>query len=85
MEGFSQENKFADNFDKKPTGYKAITYAPKIKVDSESSLLKLEQTMLQRPYTFWLMIREQDFKNKKKDAYNLDDLQDITSFDSVSI
>jgi hypothetical protein len=46
MEGFSQENKFADNFDKKPPGYKAITYAPKIKVDSESSLLKLEQTML---------------------------------------
>ena len=46
MEGVSQESKFAGDFDKKPPGYKAITYAPKIKVDSESSLLKLEQTML---------------------------------------
>lgn len=68
----------------KPPGYKQLTYAPKQKLQNESELAKLPKTKLEKSYSLWVMIREQTFQKKKQDSYDPNELQEITSFDTVS-
>jgi hypothetical protein len=45
---------------------------------------KVPQDKLQRGYTFWVMIREQNMYQKKQaGAYDQSDLQEVASFDTV--
>jgi hypothetical protein len=69
----------------KPAGYKQLVYAPKQKLQSEADLAKTKKTKLEKGYTLWVMIREQTFQKKKHDAYDPNELQEITSFDTVSL
>jgi hypothetical protein len=68
----------------KPAGYKQLIYAPKQKLQTEAELAKTKKTKLEKAYTLWVMIREQTFQKKKQDAYDPNELQEITSFDTVS-
>lgn len=46
---------------------------------------KVPQDKLHRSYTLWVMLREQNMYAKKQSgAYDQSDLQEVTSFDSVS-
>lgn len=75
----------ADKAALKPPGYKAIQYQPAQKIESEDKMDKVPQDKLQRGYTLWVMIREQNMYQKKPGAgaYDQSDLQDVASFDTV--
>ena len=66
----------------KPDGYVQIAYKPVAKVDSEAKLETMDQTKLQHSYTYWVMIWEQNYKNKNN---NFDqNLLELATVDSVS-
>ena len=66
----------------KPQGYVQIPYAPAKKIDSEAKLEAVEQTKLEHSYTYWVMIWEQNYKNKNN---NFDqNLLELTTVDTVS-
>ena len=76
-----------NNMDKaqyKPPGYKPIVYAPAQKIESEAKMDKVPQDNLQRGWTLWVMFRDQMYQKKLAGQYDESDLQDITSFDTVS-
>lgn len=56
-----------------------MVYAPVKKIDSEDKLASIEQTKLQHPYTYWVMIQEQKFSKKKNDKFEQfeDELREI--------
>jgi hypothetical protein len=60
----------------------ALPYAPKHSIASEEEMSTIEKQKLQSKYTFWAMIREQNFKNK--DNFDQNKLVEIESVDTVS-
>lgn len=71
------------NSDKaKPVGYKPLPYQPTHTIANEEEMEKIEKQKLQFKYTFWAMIREQNFKNK--DNFDENKLIEIESVDTVS-
>ena len=74
----------ADKAQYKPEGYVAMVYAPEHKIESQSDMNSVPQDKLQHAYSLWVMVREQVYQNKKVKAYDEQDLQKVTSFESVS-
>ena len=68
----------------KPPGYKPIVYQPAHKIENEAKMDKVPQDKLQRGYVLWVMFRDQMYQKKQAGQYDESDLQDITSFDTVS-
>ena len=66
----------------KPVGYEPLPYAPVHTLASEEEMNTIEKQKLQSKYTFWAMIREQNFKNK--DNFDENKLVEIESVDTVS-
>ena len=60
----------------------ALPYAPKHSIASEEEMNTIEKQKLQHKYTFWAMIREQNYKNK--DNFDENKLVEIESCDTVS-
>ena len=54
------------------------------KVENEKKIIEGPQDKLQRSFSLWVMVKDQVYQNKQG-AYDESDLQEITSFDSVSI
>ena len=68
----------------KPPGYKPILYQPANKIESEDKMDTVPQDKLQRGYTLWVMVKDQNMYQKKMaGAYDQSDLQEVTSFDTV--
>ena len=61
-----------------------MVYAPEHKIESESQMDAVPQDKLQSAYSLWVMVREQVYQNKKVKAYDEQDLQKVTSFETVS-
>ena len=59
-----------------------LPYAPKHSIASKKEMTTIEKSKLQSKYTFWAMIREQNFKNK--DNFDQNKLVEIESVDTVS-
>ena len=74
----------ADKSKYKPSGYNAMAYAPLHKIESEAQLQSVPQDKLNSGYTLWVMVREEIYQNKRSRAYDESDLQEVTSFDTVS-
>lgn len=58
-----------------------LPYAPKHSIASEEEMNTIEKQKLQHKYTFWAMIREQNYKNK--DNFDENKLVEIESCDTV--
>ncbi len=53
-------------------------------MENEKKIIDGPQDKLQRSFSLWVMVKDQVYQNKQG-AYDESDLQEITSFDSVSI
>ncbi|MFN9900073.1 MAG: hypothetical protein ACK55Z_15045 [bacterium] len=53
-------------------------------MENEKKIIEGPQDKLQRSFSLWVMVKDQVYQNKQG-AYDESDLQEITSFDSVSI
>ena len=78
----------ADKILYKPPGWIPWVYAPKHKIESESQMSTIPQDKLNSAYTLWVMVHDMQqgmFKTgTKKNAGYQDNLQEVTSFDTVS-